>query len=446
MENVLIVGAGVSGLSLGRQLAKQGYKITIIEKESSVGGLARSFTYDDFVFDIGPHRFHTEDAKVLDFIKEILTKKVISIPRKSGVWMFGKFHDWPLRPRDLFNFPFKVMYHAGLDLFNKTHREGESFENYILDRYGKTLYKVFFEPYTEKFLHIMPKDLHRDWAISGIDRAVIDKKVNVNSALDLLKTTLLPKPIQTDFLYPSYGGIDVFSELLAQEIKANNGEIILNTAPTAIKVKDNKLVGLDCGKEKFTFDHIVWTAPINVLTRLLDLPDPGVRYLAIICFNVEIEGAPKHDYQWCYFGGYDTIFNRSSIPLLFSPATAPEGMHGICIEVSCLEHDDCWNHPEALSEMLKFQLKVGGMCEDTSNIHRVHIERIPNTYPIYEMGFHQKLKNIKSTLGLIPNLSLLGRTGTFWYNNMDHSIRMGLDMADDMITGGSQQKNYSRKL
>ena len=445
MKDIVIVGAGIAGLTLGYKLSKQGYRITILEKEKTVGGLARSFEYDDFIFDIGPHRFHTEDQKVLKFLDEILGQEVITIPRMSGVWMFGKFHDWPLRPKDLFRFPFKVMLHAALELFTNPHREGEDFKTYILNRYGKTLYRVFFEPYTEKFLHIKPQDLHRDWAISGIDRAVIDKRVSVNSALDLLKTTLLPKPIKTEFLYPAKRGINLFSELLAQGIRENNGQILLNTKPTALKVKNNQIVELHCGKEKFGVDQLVWTAPVNVLTNLLDMPDPGLRYLAIVCFNVEVEGPPRHAYQWCYFGGYDTLFNRSSIPLLFSPATAPEGMHGICIEVSCIEGDACWRNPEALAESLKFQLKVGGMCED-SYIRRIHIERIPNTYPIYAVGFQQRLKDVKAALGQKTNLLLLGRTGTFWYNNMDHSIRMALDMAEDMVSGESKQKTYSRKL
>ncbi len=446
MGDIVIVGAGVAGLTLGYQLSKQGYCITVLEKEKTVGGLARSFQYDDFIFDIGPHRFHTEDSKVLKFLDEVLGENVSTSPRSSGVWMFGKFHDWPLRPKDLFSFPFKVMYHAALDMFNNTKREGEDFKSYILNRYGKTLYRVFFEPYTEKFLHIKPEDLHRDWAISGIDRAVIDKKVSVNSTLDLLKTTLLPKPIKTEFLYPSYGGIDVFAELLAQGIRENKGQVILNTKPTAIKTKSSKIVELHCGKEKYAIDQLVWTAPINVLTKLLDMPDPGLRYLAIACFNIEIEGPPRHDYQWSYFGGYDTLFNRTSVPVLFSPVTAPPDMHGICVEVSCIEGDACWRNPDALTMSLKFQLKVGGVCEDTSCIRRIHIEKIPNTYPIYEMGFQQKLKDVKGALGQTSNLSLLGRTGTFWYNNMDHSVRMALDMAEDILSGESRQKAYDRKL
>jgi protoporphyrinogen oxidase len=384
---------------------------------------------------------------VLQFLDEILRQDVITIPRKSGVWMFGKFHDWPLRPKDIFRFPFKVMLNAALEMLNNTHREGDDFESYILNRYGETLYRVFFEPYTEKFLHIKPKDLHRDWAISGIDRAVIDKKVSVNSTWDLLKTTLLPKPIKTNFLYPAYGGISVFSELLAQRIRDNKGQILLNTPPTAVKVTNNKIVELQCGKQKFATDQLVWTAPINVLTNLLNMADPALKYLAIVCFNFEVEGPPRHDYQWCYFGGYGTLFSRSSIPLLFSPATTPKDMHGICIEVSCIEGDACWRNPEALVEPLKFQLKVGGMCKDTGYIRQIHIERIPNTYPIYRVGFHKRLKDVKAALGQIANLSLLGRTGTFWYNNMDHSIRMALDMAEDMIGGKSnKQRVHSRKL
>src|SRR3989304_7355400 len=153
-NEVVIVGAGISGLTVGYFLAKNGYKVAIIERESSVGGLARSFYYDNFVFDIGPHRFHTDYQNVLDFIYEILTTEIVTIPRKSGIWLFNRYHEWPIRTSSAFNLPISILVKTTIDLFfnkNNKNDEDENFESYIIGHYGKTLYDICFDKYTEKF-------------------------------------------------------------------------------------------------------------------------------------------------------------------------------------------------------------------------------------------------------------------------------------------------------
>ena len=76
---------------------------------------------------------------------------------------------------------------AGLDLFKKEQLAGESFEADIVNKYGRTLYDIFFKPYTEKFLFYSPADLHRDWARAGVNRAVIDKRQETDGLWSLLK-------------------------------------------------------------------------------------------------------------------------------------------------------------------------------------------------------------------------------------------------------------------
>src|SRR5262245_8712230 len=126
-RSIVIVGAGVTGLTIGYQLSRQ-YHVTVVEKNPVVGGLARSWHYGDFHFDVGPHRFHTENPKVAAFIREVLEEEAIEISRKSGARMFGRFHDWPLRPTILLSMPVRYMLRATKDLIFREHLPGESFE------------------------------------------------------------------------------------------------------------------------------------------------------------------------------------------------------------------------------------------------------------------------------------------------------------------------------
>jgi len=86
MDNITIIGAGIAGLTAGYHLSQKGMKVTVVEKEDRPGGLARSFQYGDYIFDVGPHRFHTDDQTVLRFIKMILARDYLLIPRSSGVY------------------------------------------------------------------------------------------------------------------------------------------------------------------------------------------------------------------------------------------------------------------------------------------------------------------------------------------------------------------------
>ena len=434
MGKIVIVGAGIAGLTLAYQLSKEGKEVILIEKEKAVGGLSKSFHYDDFIFDIGPHRFHTDNKEVMDFILEVLKDDKIIIPRSSGVWMFDKYFDWPLKRNALFKLPFHIMVKSGLDLFTKPKMKGNSFEDYILSRYGKTLYKIFFKPYTEKFLKYDCSQIHRDWAQAGVDRAVIDKRVKMDSLFDVIKNTLLPKPVDTKFYYPKTGGIDVFSERLKEMITDNKGKVLTASEVTSITTEKGKITEITINnKEKVKPELLIWSGPVDTATKLLGLPDPKLEYLSVVCCNVMLDAPPRINYQWTYYGGDTTVFNRVSIPTLFNKITAPKGKSGICVELACMENDIVWKNPEHLRTPIEESLLKVGLIRRFNDIIDMKFERIKNTYPIYTLEYPKKLELMTKNLDKFENLIMLGRTGTFWYNNMDHSIKQALDISKTIL-------------
>ena len=433
MPAVTIVGAGVAGLTIGYQLSRRGYQVTIIERNAVVGGLGRTFHYGEFHFDGGPHRFHTENPRVAAFIREILLEEAIEIPRKSGARMFGKYHDWPLRPSILAAMPIKLMVTGAKDLLFKENLPGESFEADIVNKYGRTLYEIFFEPYTRKFLFYSPTELHRDWARAGVNRAVIDKRASADSLWNLLKMTMMPKPVETMFLYPPTG-VGRFSDKLAESIRAAGGRIILGQDVTGVETAGRRIVAVTAGTERIPADNIVWTAPLTMLNAQLGLTDIDLEYLSTIFLNFEIGKPPRLDYQWTYFGG-DEIFSRVTAPEAFLKSTVPAGKSGLCVEVTCRQGDDRWQNPESLTKPVIADLVRTQMIGSASDIERVHVERVPYTYPIYKLNYMQELTRNLRELGQYSNLLLAGRCGRFWYNNMDHSIGQGLTMADKVVRG-----------
>jgi protoporphyrinogen oxidase len=433
MPSVTIVGAGVAGLTIAYQLSAQGYDVTVLEKHSAVGGLGRSWHYGDFHFDVGPHRFHTENPRVAAFIRQVLQEEAIEIPRKSGVRMFGKFHEWPLRPSVLLSMPISLMFRGAKDLVLREHLEGESFEADVINKYGRTLYNIFFEPYTRKFLFHSPAELHRDWARAGVNRAIIDKRAQSDTLWSLLKNTLLPKPVDTTFLYPPHG-VGRFSDLATAAIESRGGRVRLGMAVTGVEAASGRIRAVTAGTERVTCENLVWTAPITEISAHLGIQDVDLEYLSTIFYNVEIDTPDKFDYQWTYFGG-DEIFSRVSSPAAFARTMVPEGKSGLCVELTCREGDERWQHPDRFTEAIVRDLVRTGTIDDAADVMRVHIEKVPKTYPIYKLNYFTELTRNLRELSAFPNLLLAGRTGRFWYNNMDHSIGQGLTMADKILRG-----------
>tara|TARA_Y100001935_G_C17148942_1_gene429441 strand:- start:16 stop:555 length:540 start_codon:yes stop_codon:yes gene_type:complete len=171
-----IVGSGPSGLTCSYELLKDNKKILIIERDSRSGGLAKSYNYDGNIFDTGPKRFHTDDEVVKNFLNEIMQMETIG--RSTKVHFVNKYFDWPLNLKSIFKMPISTAIKSLYDLVHKEDiRDISSFEQYIKFKYGNHLYQTFFKPYTEKFLRIQAENIHSDWAMTGINRTVIDKKV-----------------------------------------------------------------------------------------------------------------------------------------------------------------------------------------------------------------------------------------------------------------------------
>ncbi|MCB9741928.1 MAG: hypothetical protein H6740_04945, partial [Alphaproteobacteria bacterium] len=140
------------------------------------------------------------------------------------------------------------------------------------------------------------------------------------------------------------------------------------------------------------------------------------------------------DYQWCYYGASDIVFSRISTPKAFSGHTVPHpGATGLCVEITCMKGDERWKHAERLTDWVVDDLVRVGMIQRRSQVHDVRVERVPETYPIYHGTYPRELEAARRGLAQYENLHLAGRTGMFWYNNMDHSIENAMQLCKRLL-------------
>jgi protoporphyrinogen oxidase len=441
-KDFVVVGAGVAGLTFAHAVLGEGRSAVVVERNDHVGGLARSFRYGDYIYDVGPKRFHTEDPEVLAFLLSVLGEDYLIVDRSSAVHLFGRYFPWPLDQRALFRLPFRVMVSAGIDLLRrKPPADENSFTEYTRSRYGETLYRLFFKPYTEKFLQIPCEEVHVDWAKTGINRAVIDKRVKSESLFDLVRNVLIPRPVVTEFIYPSHGGFGTYSEKLAVLVRARGGEVALQNEVSRIEIADGRVreVQLRDGRT-LEPGHLVWSGNLMSLAKLLGVEPPPIRYLSTVLYNIELSGTALQRQQWIYFGGQDTAMSRVSITNEMAPYMAPAGKSGLCVEVTCFEGKGPWKDPEALAPQILDDLVRLKLVASRSDFGGVHVERVRDTYPIYDLRYKESFAAASRMVKPISNLKLLGRTGAYWYNNSDHSMKMSLHMARHLLEGAPMKE------
>lgn len=169
---IYILGAGPAGLAAAYTLTQQGKSVVVVEKDSRVGGLAKSIEYEGFILDYGPHRFYTKIASVLKLWDEVLGDEQVTVNRLTRICYGGKYFSYPLKAFEaLFALGFVestkiVTSYIHARLFPR--QNPKNFSEWVTAKFGKRLFEIFFEGYTEKLWGIPCEEISADWAAQRI--------------------------------------------------------------------------------------------------------------------------------------------------------------------------------------------------------------------------------------------------------------------------------------
>lgn len=170
-ERVVVLGAGVGGLAAGYFLARTGkYNVTVLEKAPVIGGLSGTFERDNFQLDYGAHKIYSVIPGILDEIKQLMGDRLLELPKKNRLFLRGSLVDYPLRLGNIakvlglvtflrLGFGYGIEIFKGI--FNK--KPADSYEDYIVRRFGRPTYELVFEPLADKVWGD-PANLHPEMA------------------------------------------------------------------------------------------------------------------------------------------------------------------------------------------------------------------------------------------------------------------------------------------
>ena len=99
---VAVIGGGISGLSVGHKLAERGFEVSLVERETNLGGLCQSIKKDGLIFDLGPHNIHTNNPDIISELGELLGGDLLTKRAKSQIYFRNKFVDYPFKGLSVF--------------------------------------------------------------------------------------------------------------------------------------------------------------------------------------------------------------------------------------------------------------------------------------------------------------------------------------------------------
>ena len=440
---IYIIGAGPGGLTAGLELSEHGYQVSVLEKSAVVGGLARTENHNGSRFDIGGHRFYTKISEIQKLWKDMLGSEFIKVPRLSRIYYLGQFFKYPINPMQVFinlglveSVKIFISY-LWAKLFPS--KEEDNFEQWVINRFGRRLYEMFFKTYTEKVWGIPCVQISAEWAAQRIMGLSIGS--TIRNALLRDKSV---KSLIEEFHYPSKGP-GMMWEAFADRISKSGGSVEYNANAISLKHNGTQIIslGVKISEESKDFNsgNIISSMPIDELINKLEPAPPenitnaanSLNYRAFILVGLVVDGDLFPD-NWIYIHSPDFRVGRiQNFKNWSSEMVSDPNLSNIGMEYFCSEGDDLWSSSdESLIELATKELAKLGLSGDQKVVDSV-VFRQKKAYPIYNQNYQKKLKAIQNYLSRFENLQTIGRNGMFRYNNQDHSMLTGLLAARNIM-------------
>ncbi|MCM1048178.1 MAG: NAD(P)/FAD-dependent oxidoreductase [Clostridiales bacterium] len=503
MKKVYIIGAGPAGLTAAYELLKQSkeYEVTVLEESDAMGGISKTVNYKGNRMDMGGHRFFSRVPEVNEWWNNmlplqgsptyddiVLNRKMTLAPsgpdpekedrvmlrrhRVSRIYYNKKFFDYPisLKLETFTNLGLWTDIQAGFSyIASMIHKRKEnSLEDFYINRFGRKLYSIFFEHYTENLWGRHPREIDPNWGaqrVKGLSIAAIIKDV-FGKILPGKKNRKVETSLIEEFSYPKLGPGQLW-DVTAEEIVKLGGTILKNSKAVSFhKDENNHITSLTYEKddEKITVDGDIFISSMplkDLVAGINDVPDKPAKIAA---------GLPYRDYMtvgillpklnlknltkiktinnivpdcWVYVHDRTVKLGRFQIYNNWSPYMIKDINNTVWIglEYFVNEGDEHWTMPD--DKFTKFavnEIVSMGLIDSPDDVMDSHVERVKKAYPAY-FDTYSEIDTLVDYLKTIDNLYCVGRNGQHRYNNIDHSMMTSFETVKNIINGVSNKDN-----
>ena len=505
-KKAIIIGAGPAGLTAAYELLTRTDIIPIVlEKSGEIGGISRTTNYKGNRMDMGPHRFFSKSDRVMDWWLKMMPlepgtasdatisyqkrsrslssgaaskaadskdpgRTMLVIQRLTRIYFLRTFFAYPVQ------LSFDMLRTLGLirtirimtsfcwtRLFPRVPET--SLEDFIMNKFGRQLYLLFFKDYTEKVWGIAPSEISAEWGAQRIKGVSLSKAIV--SALKSLrikrKGDIAQKETETSlieqFLYPKYGPGSLWEEV-ARQVQEMGGQVYLDLDVQKIYTEGGAIqsvhtINSQTGEEGiWEGDYFFSTMPVQELIAGMGISVPpkvrevaaGLQYRDFINVGIllkqfsvkgkngEFERLDLKD-NWIYIQERDVkvgrlmIYNNWGGGMIADPNTTWIGMEYFCDKTDAFwaESDEAIQQ-HAIKELQQMDLARPEDVLDST------VRRMEKTYPAY-FGTYNEFDQVRGYTDSFQNLFLVGRNGMHKYNNADHSMLTAMVAVDNIVAG-----------
>lgn len=501
MKKALIIGAGPAGLTAAYELLSKSkdYQVIVFEETEKFGGISRTVEYKGNRMDMGGHRFFSKVPEVNEWWEKMLPQQgaptyddiVLKRPMKmkeggpdpekvdrvmlrrnrvSRIFFDRKFYDYPisLKVETFKNMGLAKTIACGFSYLHAMifKRKENSLEDFYVNRFGKKLYSMFFEYYTENLWGRHPSEIDPSWGA---------QRVKGVSILAVLKNAFNKKKGKTggkvetslieEFSYPKLGPGQLW-DVTAEEIKKLGGTIIMNAKVVKVRKSGNHIKGvtyLQDGKEMdIDGDVVISSMPVkDLVAGMNDVPADPARIAAGLPYrdymtlgvlvpklnlenktNIKTIGNIVPD-NWVYVQDRTVKMGRFQIYNNWSPYLVKDLEHTVWVglEYFCFEGDNMWNMTEdEFAKMAIDEMVTLNLISNASDVIDYHMERVKKAYPAY-FDTYDEMDKLVDYLNTIDNLYCVGRNGQHRYNNIDHSMCTSFETVRNILSGETDRSN-----
>lgn len=505
MKKVLIIGAGPAGLTAAYELlskTKEDMEVIVFEESGDMGGISKTVNYKGNRMDMGGHRFFSKVPEVNEWWNHMLPMQgapswddialerqipladqgpdpekedrvMLHRNRVSRIFFNKKFFDYPisLKFETFKNMGFLTTIQVGFSyLATLIHKRKEnSLEDFYINRFGKKLYSMFFENYTENLWGKNPSEIAPDWGaqrVKGLSVIAIIKDIFGKMMPFKKKNRHVETSLIESFSYPKLGPGQLW-DVTAAEIEKLGGTILRHAKVTGIRKNENNIITSlqyeqDGELKTMEGDIVISSMPVkDLIAGMNDVPaEPariakGLPYrdymtLGVLIPKLNLKNKTKIKTignivpdNWVYVHDRTVKMGRFQIYNNWSPYMVKDLEHTVWVglEYFCQEGDDFWNMTDeefsklGINEMIKM-----GLIDSPEVVMDTHAERVKKAYPAY-FDTYSEIDTLIAYLNTIDNLYCVGRNGQHRYNNIDHSMVTSFETAKNILSGRKDKSN-----
>ncbi len=475
-------------------------QVIVLEESNYFGGISRTVNYKGNRMDMGGHRFFSKIPEVNQWWAQMLPQQgapaqddillnravpladggpdpektdevMLTRHRVSRIFFDDKFYDYPvsLKKETIQNMGLIKTAQVGASYLAAQifRRPDDNLENFYINRFGKKLYSMFFEYYTENLWGRKPKEIDASWGaqrVKGLSIVAILKDIAGKAFHQ--KERKVETSLIEEFKYPKLGPGQLW-ETAAQRVQQMGGTVIMQAKVVKLhKDQQNHLTGLtyekDGEKIELQGDVILSSMPVkDLVAGMNDVPVEAAKIAA---------GLPYRDYMtlgvlvpriklknktnlktvgnivpdcWVYVQDRRVKMGRFQLYNNWSPYLVKDLQNTVWIglEYFVNEGDEYWNMSEeefarfGIAEMVKI-----GLIDNEQQVLDYHMEKVKKAYPAYFDTYDQMDELIEYLSG-IDNLYCIGRNGQHRYNNIDHSMVTSFEAVSNILSGRTDKSN-----